>query len=339
MLLRQYRDTSTDDGRPRTLTQSHEQVVTSRRVDGRFFREARPVKGATYFPQHPAASTAVVICLYNEDGPELSRTIESLASSPCCLDVVVVADGLAKLSASMQEYLRLTFMLADAALLTDGPPWGPADQVFVSNPVERGTHGSRFAVLLKRCNHKKINSHEWFFRAHAPDSGCKYALTTDTGAVFRAGSIQKMVAFLEARDVCAVTGRQRVMTERNQRMVGRAEPERDDWFEGCMRLLQGFDFEIDHTGGKAASCAAGLLPCLHGPCAMFRLDAIRGQCLDEYFDEWGYAAPHTLKLVGANLQLAEDRIPSLLGVFYSGKCNGSAFVRPACFSPACRRAV
>ena len=28
-----------------------------------------------------------------------------------------------------------------------------------------------------------------------------------------------------------------------------------------MRLLQGFDFEIDHTGGKAASCAAGMLPC------------------------------------------------------------------------------
>jgi len=82
---------------------------------------------------------------------------------------------------------------------------------------------------------------------------------------------------------------------------------------------------LKSTGGKAASCAAGLLPCMHGPCAFFRLDMIRGRCLDEYFDEWGYAPPHTLKLVGANLQLAEDRIPSLLGVLYSGKCNNSVF--------------
>ena len=44
---------------------------------------------------------------------------------------------------------------------------------------------------------------------------------------------------------------------------------------------QGFDFEIDHTGGKAVSCAGGLLPCLHGPCAFFRFDEMKGRALTE----------------------------------------------------------
>ena len=76
------------------------------------------------------------------------------------------------------------------------------------------------------------------------------------------------------------------MSEYNQRVHGReahGEPaEKDSLFERCMRMLQGFDFEIDNTGGKASSCAAGLLPCMHGPCATHstcwsgRLSALSG---------------------------------------------------------------
>jgi hypothetical protein len=52
-----------------------------------------------------------------------------------------------------------------------------------------------------------------------------------------------MVGFLDAHEkVVAVTGRQRVMTEYNQRVLGRAargEPvEKDSLFESCLRLLQ-----------------------------------------------------------------------------------------------------
>ena len=46
------------------------------------------------------------------------------------------------------------------------------------------------------------------------------------------------------KNIAAVTGRQRVMSEYNQRIVGReahGEPaERDSLFERCMRLLQGW---------------------------------------------------------------------------------------------------
>lgn len=321
------RDGDSEKERPRTVTRARHSVITKQHPCGTFFQEARPVSGTQYFPVHPEAKACVVICLYNEVGPDLERTIQSLANSACTLNVCVVADGLPKISGSMKQYLQQKFKLTDPALLKDGPPWGHNDQIFVSHPVTRGEHGSKFSVLLKRHNMKKINSHEWFFRAHAPNSGCKFALCTDTGAIFRPGTIVKMITYMEENDdVVGVTGRQRVMSEYNQRVLGQDEPEQDDFFERCMRLLQGFDFEIDHTGGKASSCSAGLLPCLHGPCAFFRYDTIRGQCLDEYFDEWGYAPPHTLRLIGANLQLAEDRIPSLLGVLYSpGMRNDSTF--------------
>ena len=167
--------------------------------------------------------------------------------------------------------------------------------------------------------------------AFVPNTGCSYALTTDTGAVFRWGTVAKLAGHLAAHPNCvAVTGRQRVMSEAHQRapagasrQLGQSGSEREPLLQWALRCLQGFDFELDHTSGKAANCAAGLLPCLHGPCAMFRYADIAGRTLEEYFHVWGYAAPHVLGLLGANLQLAEDRIPSLLGVIYSGKHTDS----------------
>ena len=52
---------------------------------------------------------------------------------------------------------------------------------------------------------------------------------------------------------------------------------------------------------------------------------LEGRVLEEYFDKWGYAPPHSLRLLGANLQIAEDRIPSLLSVIYSGKRSDALF--------------
>ena len=218
-----FRQTSRD-GAPRrqTLMKARKSIVADH-VRGRFFHEARPVVGTTYFPAS-SASTAVVICLYNEVGPELSRTVDSLSESGVPLDCVVVADGLAKLSESMKRYLSQIFQLEPPVLHAESHLWGTSRQTFISDPVVIGKSGSTFAVLLKRYNHKKINTHEWFFRAQCPNSGCAYALTTDTGAVFREGSIRKMIEFLKQhKKVAAVTGRQRVMSEYNQRVCASAQ--------------------------------------------------------------------------------------------------------------------
>ena len=144
------------DGR-KTLRRPRKSISIEH-TSGRFFAEARPVAETTYFPAS-SASTAVVIALYNEDAPALSRTLESLASAGVALDVVVVADGLSKISDSMRRFLRRTFNLDRAVLQPESYLWALANrQTFVSDPVTMGSSGSRFSVLLKRFNHKKINT-------------------------------------------------------------------------------------------------------------------------------------------------------------------------------------
>ena len=93
---------------------------------GRFYQEARPVRlcqgaqPAPYFSQSSVGSTACVVCLYNEQAHELSRTLGSLTSAAPNepvggaeqrprLDILVVADGLEKLDSSMRGYLQRTF--------------------------------------------------------------------------------------------------------------------------------------------------------------------------------------------------------------------------------------
>jgi cellulose synthase/poly-beta-1,6-N-acetylglucosamine synthase-like glycosyltransferase len=248
------------------------------------------------------------------------------------LDIVIVADGLEKLSCSAREYLLKVFGL-DAAVLEDATYDQTNEhnetlhhQIFISDRINLGEEGTRACVLLKRFNHRKINSHEWFFKAHAPNTRCPYGFTTDCGALFRPGAVEKLITHLNTDEQCAaITARLRVMSEYNHRILGRTTPERDTWLEWALRLWQGYDFELGEVSGKAADCAGGLTLCLHGPCAMFRLADIQGKCLEEYFDHWGYAPPHSLSLCGANLQLGEDRILSLLSATESTKHLTSLF--------------
>jgi cellulose synthase/poly-beta-1,6-N-acetylglucosamine synthase-like glycosyltransferase len=299
---------------------------------GKFFAEARPVAGKKYFPRADSGVRgAVLICLYNEEATDLSRTLESLAvGAP--LDIVVVADGLDKLSRSIREYF-LSFFGLDEAILEDSTYDQKSHldgtvhhQVFISNRIPVGQEGTRVSVLLKRNNQKKINSHEWFFKAHAPNTGCPFGLTTDVGTMFRRGTVEKLLSHLTTHEQCAaITAHHKVMSEYNHRVLGRTTPERDTLLDWVMRSWQGCDYELGAFGEKGADCAGGLTVCLHGPCAMFRLEDIQGTCLDEYFDEWGYAPLHTLSIVGANLQLGEDRILSFLSATHSTKYITSLF--------------
>ena len=157
-------------GRRQSLRQEKVSVVTEHHR-GRFFAEARPVLGNIYFPAS-TASVCVVVALYNEVGPELSRTIESLTSSGVALDIVVVADGLAKLSGSMRQYLTQMFELQPAALLNpDSHVWGSKFQTFISEPVSVGSSDCKVQVLLKKgsTTRKKtatLSSLPWL---HAPE--------------------------------------------------------------------------------------------------------------------------------------------------------------------------
>merc|ERR1739848_156259 len=97
---------------------SRRKVAPLANYNGKFHAEPRPVCGKPYFPRADnGVQAAVVICLYNEEAADLSRTIDSLKCGPS-LDIVIVADGLEKLSCSAREYLLKVFGL-DPAVLED----------------------------------------------------------------------------------------------------------------------------------------------------------------------------------------------------------------------------
>jgi len=105
-------------------------------------------------------------------------------------------------------------------------------QTFISEVVY--AKDCRMQCLLTRFNHRKINFHKWFFTGFCPNVGLQYAFTTDCGAILRENSVDKLINHLSIHQECvAVTGRQRVMKESSQRVLGqvRQSEERSDELE------------------------------------------------------------------------------------------------------------
>ena len=84
--------------------------------------------------------------------------------------------------------------------------------------VNKRAHGGHLlSLILKRHNQKKINSHEWGFRAFAQMSQCSYLLTSDCGTLFDPKCVRHLFDYMEANEgAVACTGRQRVMSSLQQ---------------------------------------------------------------------------------------------------------------------------
>ena len=117
--------------------------------------------------------------------------------------------------------------------------------------INKRTHsGYLLSLILKRHNQKKINSHEWGFRAFAQTSQCKYVLTTDCGTLFDPKCVYHLFNYMEANEGCvACTGRQRVMTAEQQ-----ADPNKnnrsDSLSESLLRRVQRYEYEGVHLTNK-----------------------------------------------------------------------------------------
>lgn len=134
---------------------------------GRFYFESRPVRGTRYFPENDTASTACVVCLYNEQDHELQRTLDTIVgrrsldsttarnTPPApALDIVVIADGLEKMSESMKWFLSNTFKLE--ASLFNRAAWQDEDSIFISNAID--VEQCRLSLLIKCHNLKKVSA-------------------------------------------------------------------------------------------------------------------------------------------------------------------------------------
>ena len=208
----------------------------------------------------PSLHTRVIsVCIpcFTEEASTLVRTLRSLKSqklpSGVVFEILIVVDGIEKMSESMRAFVTKSFNLG---VSNDEQPddlhknifqqFPKAETIIVepfkSNDDDKLGSGG-LSLVLKRNNRRKVNSHMWWLAAHAKDSGCEFALATDCGIVFEKTAIAQMLSRLDGdQALVAVTGFQRVMTSTMQG-DGKAEWLTDP-FGHVLRQIQRFDFEV-----------------------------------------------------------------------------------------------
>ncbi|KAJ3634516.1 hypothetical protein Zmor_011997 [Zophobas morio] len=284
-----------------------------------------------------ATKVAVVITFYNEEKLELKRTLASLyaqekesaymyrnakneKNNSLEFYYLAVMDGYYEASNSMIEYISEIF--GDEFDENFGPYDKDDCTKIVSKITKTGYMGSvnispgktlKLAVIIKKQNRKKLNSHEWFFKAFLPHCNARYAFTTDCGTLFGKLCLYRLLNYLEENEqVAAVTGRQRVMSLEMQGF--KAEGLQAMWY----RAAQAYDYEASISAFQGAFSLCGMLPVLPGPCAMFRCSDIHGECLN-YYINFVKKEKDKNGLVSGNVMLAEDRILSFAASLMTGK--------------------
>jgi len=206
--------------------------------------------------------TVISVCIpcFNEDANALERTLDSLRSqilpAQHVMEVLVIMDGIEKMSESMRVYIQSIFGLSicmadddDSGTTKDPFKILPSAATVIVEPVDdrvededRYGFGS-ISLVLKKYNQRKVNSHMWWLGGHAKDLGCEFALATDCGIIFESTAVGHLIARLEEdQGLAAVTGFQRVMTAT---MQGDGSIELlTDPIGYALRQIQRFDFEV-----------------------------------------------------------------------------------------------
>ncbi len=137
-------------------------------------------------------------------------------------------------------------------------------------------------LILKGSNRRKHNSQEWILDSFARQAvvhtnekrnsdNNRYIFMSDCGTLYDSQCLYRLVKYMESHPQCVgCTGRQRVMTAEEQ----------DDTNEGVFsvskffRIIQLADYEASYAIYTGAFSAAGCLPVLPGPCALFRYSGL-----------------------------------------------------------------
>jgi cellulose synthase/poly-beta-1,6-N-acetylglucosamine synthase-like glycosyltransferase len=230
-------------------------------------RETMPLHEATYFPvafskYESTKNTTISVCIpcFNEDAEALKRTLKSLRAQTLpeqhVLEVLVVIDGIEKMSESMRVYIQSIFGLsiciadADDSGKTQDPfkrlPFAETVIVEPLNDMVEDMYRAGFgsiSLVLKKHNQRKVNSHMWWLGGHAKDLACEFAMATDCGIIFEPTAVSRLLARLEQdQGLVAVKGFQRVMTST---MQGDGSMELlTDPLGYALRQIQRFDFEV-----------------------------------------------------------------------------------------------
>lgn len=158
--------------------------------------------------------------------------------------------------------------------------------------------------IVKRQNHRKHNSHQWFFDSicQALDQRVSYAFLTDCGTTYNSTCLARLLYELYFKtDLIGVTARQRVETP--NLYFHPCEDAPYAWMTGnhdvdarpCWRCyltflcspcpLQGFEFEATLIMNSAMFNLVEALPVMPGPCQLLHWQKMKKfKVVDEYFN-------------------------------------------------------
>lgn len=205
---------------------------------------------------------SVCIPCYNEEADALKRTLRSFhqqkSLSDFNLEIVIIMDGIQKMSDSMCTYVNKLFGIhvhpteagdgifqhfkgAQTVILQ--PREGTRQKVDRDDEVLTPVSSLNLSLILKKNNQRKVNSHMWWLGAHAPCLTCEFVLATDCGIVFEKNAVARLVERLDGdKDLAAVTGFQRVMPSD---MQGDGPYEvLNNPIGHLLRQIQRYDFEV-----------------------------------------------------------------------------------------------
>ena len=160
--------------------------------------------------------------------------------------------------------------------------------------------------ILKRTNHRKHNSHHWFFEGICCGLNTNIVLLTDCSTSYRTSCLAKLVYALITRrsDVIAVTGRMRAETpsrtfhpcQNSKLPFLRYNGEHEErgslpcWkcyvaYYFSVGPMQGFEMEACQIINSSVYNMVEAMPVLPGPCQMMNWPKIRDyKVVEEYFE-------------------------------------------------------
>lgn len=292
-----------------------------------------------YFAPHrknkKKSNIGVVFPFFNEEVYELTRSFRSIYRQQVqCEDslktefyYVAVMDGWEKAADSVKEYILKLFPSDENGWLKyiehadgDRSEIGTLilqkvddDKQFTTISVEKDVD-LKLAIVIKKDNRRKANSHEWFFNSFAVEYDVTYAFATDCGTLYDDNCLYNLIDYLDKHsDVAVVTGRQRVMSADMQ------EVDNGGLLAMWYRASQAYDYEASISSFQGAFSLIGFLPVIPGPCGLYRMADMR-PALDYYFEIINVEKEEIGLLLG-NLLIAEDRILSYAAVFKTGKIS------------------
>eukprot|EP01034_Spumella_vulgaris_P012222 gene12222-15564_t len=145
------------------------------------------------------------------------------------------------------------------------------------------------AVIVKRSNHRKHNSHQWFFDGicQGLDNRCSFAFLTDCGTTYNSTCLARLFYELRMKkDLIGVTARQRVETpglffhpcEDSPFSFLKGDHKETGDMRPCWKCyatfymspcpLQGFEFEATLIMNSAMFNIVEALPVMPGPCQL-----------------------------------------------------------------------